>query len=77
MVEFEFSGDKLAVDFQDLKPNFLSLSFHVVGVRPEQSLLEHLFSQDFIHVFAQTYEVSQSAVRVDKSDRQSKNLGCV
>ena len=74
VVQFKFTCDEILVDLQNLQPQLLPLSLNLVCVRPHQRLLQNLFSQYFVQILAQTYNILQALIIIDESDGHAQNL---
>ena len=65
---------KLPINLQNLQPHLDALLLQALEISSQQTLLEYLFSQDFVHVLIEAYQVSQSLLGVDKPNCKAEDL---
>lgn len=73
-VNVEFSRNEGFVNFKNLQPKLLTLVLDHLCVRSHESLLEDLLAQNFIKILAQTYQILEAFIIINKLDTQSQDL---
>lgn len=74
IVQFVFATNVLLVDFEYLKPKFLSLSRHVLDVGAHQRLLQDFAFEDLVEVLVEAKDIAKNTVLVDEFDGDTQNL---